>query len=100
MTPEQKGLQLMADMGTAVVSSMSGPSMPSDSTIIGALKSTAEAFEEYTSAMAEKVTEMANALLDSVKSAIQSAISQDPPEVPSPTDISSAIESTIRNAAP
>lgn len=100
MTPEEKGAQLMADMGTGVVGAMSGPSMPSDSAITGALKSVAESFEEYTSDMAGKVTEMANALIDGVKGAISSAISKTPPEMPTPDSITAAIKSTIEGAAP
>ena len=97
-TPEEKGLKLMADMGTTIVGSMSGPSMPSDSALTGAMKSVAEAYEDYTPDMASKVTDMANALISGVKGAIQSAISKTPPEMPTPAAVTAAIKSTIESA--
>lgn len=96
----EKGLQLMADMGTAVVAKMSSPTMPSDTTIKNALMDTAKTVDDYTEQAAEAVKDMANRLLSSVKSAISSAISKDPPEIPKPSDIASAIYTAIQNAAP
>lgn len=109
MTPEEaaqfcveaaaKGTQLMTDMGTKIVASMSSPSMPSDSALIGILENTAKTMSDYTEKAASAVTEMANTLLSSVKGAIQSAISKTPPKMPAPTDITAAIKTTIESAA-
>ena len=95
-----KGLQLMADMGTAVVAKMSSPSMPSDTTIKNALKDTAKAIDDYTEQAAEAVNDMADKLLSPVKSAINTAIHKDPPEIPKPSDIATAIYQAIQAAAP
>lgn len=99
MTPEEKGIQLMADMG-AKISQIAGKSMPSDSAIINGLKEVAETVEDYTEKAANAVQEMADALLDAVKKPIQEAISKDPPEQPSPASIQDAIYQAILDADP
>lgn len=100
MTPEEKGTQLMASMGVAVVATMSKPTMPPDSEIINALKKTAQAVEDYTEKAAQAVEQMANLLLNSIKEAIHKAISKSKPEIPTPTSIQDAIKKAIEEAAP
>ena len=99
MTPEEKGIQLMADMGTKI-SKVAGKTMPSDSAIINALKEVAETVDDYTEKAAQAVQDMADALLSAVKEAIQAAISKDPPEQPSPESIQAAIYQAILDADP
>ena len=99
MTPEEKGIQLMADMGTKI-SEVAGKTMPSDSAITNALKEVAEAVDDYTEKAAQAVQDMADALLSAVKGAIQVAISKDPPEQPSPESIQAAIYQAILDADP
>lgn len=99
MTPEEKGIQLMADMG-AKISKVAGKIMPSDSAVIDALKEVAETVDDYTEKAAQAVQDMADALLSAVKGAIQTAISKDPPEQPSPESIQAAIHQAILDADP
>ena len=96
----EKGMRLMADMGAGIVAKMSSPSMPSDTSIKNTLMEVARTIDDYTEQAASAVKEMADRLLGAVKSAISSAISKNPPEMPKPTDIASAIYQAIRNAAP
>lgn len=96
----EKGLKLMADMGAGIVAKMSSPSMPSDSSIKNTLMEVAKKVDDYTKEAASAVKEMADKLLNSVKSAINSAISKDPPEIPKPSDIASSIYQAIKDAAP
>ena len=100
MTPAEKGTKLMADMGTGIVSKMSSPSMPSDSSIKGTLEEVAKAVDDYTEKAASAVKDMAEKLLGAVKEAIQKAIGKSKPEIPKPTDIQAAIKEAIEKAAP
>lgn len=95
----EKGLKLMADMGSAVVEKMGGrPTMPSDSSIKNALIDTAKKIDDYTSQALDAVKDMAERLLSAVKSAISAAIGKTDPEVPKPSDIASSIYQAILDA--
>ncbi len=96
----EKGLKLMADMGAGIVAKMSSPSMPSDSSIKNTLMEVAKKIDDYTEEAASAVKEMADKLLNAVKSAISSAISKDPPKMPKASDIASSIYQAIKDAAP